>query len=263
MVLLLVGLVSSNLLPGDKRLGHHHHHGHHHGQHHDEHHHPTDPSNHHHHIEHTHEHQHTNMKELETHKNENERLTSRPKSKSKHLARGGKNLAIDFSSAVLDAETGLQCVRSESSIQSSERESLLTCRHRRVNICHYTYVTKFKPFSPRVCEDFYNKKCNIVFTKQARNVTEEACYRPYRKSCEATDDDNVEEKVEERCVTVSDTSCVTRYHPKAATDGEAAATKHVAITTCDNIPQTLCSNTRCSFVQVRINIFCITDGNIF
>ena len=192
------------------------------------------------------------MEELETHKIENARLTTRPKSKSKHRvrARGGKNLAIDFSSAVLDEETGLQCVRSESSIQSSERESLLTCRHSRVNICHYTYVTKFKPFSPRVCEDFYNKKCNIVFNKQARNVTEEACYRPYRKSCEATDDDNVEEKVEERCVTVSDTSCVTRYHPKAATDGEDAI-KHVAITTCDNIPQTLCSSTRCSFVQVR------------
>ena len=69
---------------------------------------------------------------------------------------------IDFSSAVIDQETGLKCVRTEETLKTVEREKLLSCTHSSINICHYTYVTKFSPFRPRVCEDIYSKSCTIV-----------------------------------------------------------------------------------------------------
>ena len=51
---------------------------------------------------------------------------------------------IDFSTAVVDEETGLKCVRTEESLETVEREKLLSCTHSSINICHYTYVTLFK-----------------------------------------------------------------------------------------------------------------------
>lgn len=104
--------------------------------------------------------------------------------------------------------------------------------------------------SPRICEEIYKKKCNIVFSDQAENVTEEACYTPYSQECDHTEDEEGEEG-EEVCVTLSDTSCVTRYVPKQTADGQL---KHVGQTSCDKLPQTLCSTKQCRYVQVRSGI---------
>ena len=110
---------------GDKRLGHNHqHHLHHH--HHQDHQSPDQLHQEHHQLHHHSEHQ-----------------NAKPstKSKSKSSVRKGK-ASPDFSEAVLDEETGLNCVKTEKSILKSERESLLTCRHSAINICHYSYVTR-------------------------------------------------------------------------------------------------------------------------
>ena len=107
----------------------------------------------------------------------------------------------------------------------------------------------------RICEEFYKKKCNIVFSDQAENVTEEACYTPYRQQCDDSEEAIEDEEAEEKCVTVSDTSCVTRYIPKRTADGQM---KHVGQTSCDKVPRTLCSSRRCNYVQVRFGIICET-----
>ena len=249
-MLLLLGLASSNLLPGDKRAGHHHHH-HHHGDHddHPQHHHLDHGGQHHpqHNQQPQHQH-HLKDEELESHKtSDSKNSKAKGKSKQKKL-RSGKNLSVDFSSAVLDEETGLKCVKSETSVARPGRESLLTCRHSAVTVCHYTYVTRFTQFRPRVCEDTYHKRCSIVFSSQARNVTEEACYTPYTKACDAGPRDARDtSEGEPVCVTVSDTSCVTRY------EAVSAGGQHAALTSCDSVPQTLCSaDKRCRFVQVSV-----------
>ena len=108
--------------------------------------------------------------------------------------------------------------------------------------------TLWLTLSPRICEEIYKKKCNIVFSDQAENVTEEACYTPYRQQCDDSEDD-IEDEEDEKCVTVSDSSCVTRYVPKRSADGQM---KHVGQTSCDKVPRTLCSSRRCGFVQVRL-----------
>ena len=146
---------------------------------------------------------------------------------------------IDFSSAVLDEETGLKCVRTDETVETVEREKLLSCTHSSINICHYTYVTKFSPFQPRVCEDVYSKKCNIVFTRRAEETTEQHCYRPWSRRC---DQEGQEEGqgARSQCRRVSESWCVTRYE----------ADKGTALTSCNKIPQTLCSPANCQIVQV-------------
>ena len=147
---------------------------------------------------------------------------------------------IDFSSAVLDEETGLKCVRTDETVETVEREKLLSCTHSSINICHYTYVTKFSPFQPRVCEDVYSKKCNIVFTRRAEETTEQHCYRPWSRRCDQEVEGEEEEEggARSQCRRVSESWCVTRYQ-----EGKA-------LTSCNKIPQTLCSPANCQIVQV-------------
>ena len=80
-------------------------------------------------------------------------------------------------------------------------------------------------------------------------MTEEACYTPYREECSEEEADiEDEDGEEEKCVTVRESSCVTRYVPKQTADGQM---KHVGQTSCDKVPRTLCSSRRCGYVQVR------------
>ena len=149
---------------------------------------------------------------------------------------------IDFSSAVLDDETGLKCVRTDETVETVEREKLLSCTHSSINICHYTYVTKFSPFQPRVCEDVYSKKCNIVFSRRAQETTERHCYRPWTRRCglQEGQEGQEEEGGRSQCRRVTESWCVTRYQEDKGT----------ALTSCNKIPQTLCSPANCQIVQV-------------
>ena len=213
--LLLFGIVSSNLLPGDKRLGHNHHH-----HHHQEHHHHQSPPDHQHGGEgeehHHHHDQHQEPEHDHHHKEDGER--------------SGKTLAdIDFSSAVLDDETGLKCVRTDETVETVEREKLLSCTHSSINICHYTYVTQFSPTRVEVCDDVYTKNCNIVFSKQAHNETLEHCYYPMELEC------GEGEGGEARCQTVWESSCVTRYQSASAQPSPE----------CHKIPVELCGAPAC------------------
>ena len=77
-----------------------------------------------------------------------------------------ENKLLDFSAAELDPVTGLKCLRIENeTVASVERERLLSCTHSSINICHFTYVTRFKSSRQRVCDEIYTKNCNIVFNK--------------------------------------------------------------------------------------------------
>ena len=138
---------------------------------------------------------------------------------------------IDFSSAVLDEETGLKCVRTEETLETLEREKLLSCTHSSINICHYTYVTQFSPSRVEVCEDVYTKNCNIVFSKQAKNESLEHCYYPLVMECDDTGGG------EKTCRQFTESSCVTRYQSDSA--GQP-------VTECQKIPVELCGAQSCA-----------------
>ena len=76
---------------------------------------------------------------------------------------------IDFSKAVFDPATGMKCVTEESTVNTIEREKMLECVHKKINTCHYGYVTRFKNHRVEECHDNYEKKCSITY-KQVRFI---------------------------------------------------------------------------------------------
>ena len=110
---------------------------------------------------------------------------------------------VDFSSCVQDRETGFCCVEKEETVTSVEKEPILECTHKNTEQCHYTYVTQFKPSQEEVCEENFEKSCQITFKQQAYNETVRKCYRPVEKVCSG--------QGPEVCRTVYEASCSTKY----------------------------------------------------
>jgi hypothetical protein len=50
-----------------------------------------------------------------------------------------------------------------------------------VEQCHFTYVTKFKPTQEQICDENFEKKCQITFKQQGFNETVKKCYKPVEK----------------------------------------------------------------------------------
>eukprot|EP00094_Tigriopus_californicus_P013729 TCALIF_13285-PA protein Name:"Protein of unknown function" AED:0.54 eAED:0.54 QI:0/0/0/0.5/1/1/2/0/369 len=135
------------------------------------------------------------------------------------------NGRIDFSNAVLDPESGKRCVIKNEEVQSLEKEPILECDHKNVEKCHYTYVTQFKPAQEEVCEENFEKVCQITFKQQATNETIQKCYRPLEKLCNG--------QGPEECRTVFESSCTTRYIEKQPG-------KFVGDTKCEKLPIEIC-----------------------
>ena len=59
------------------------------------------------------------------------------------------NENIDFSQATRNAD-GKLCVLKEEIIETVVKEPLLQCTHKKLQKCHYTYITKFSPIQEEV-----------------------------------------------------------------------------------------------------------------
>merc|ERR1711997_262618 len=134
-------------------------------------------------------------------------------------------VGVDFSSCVQDPETNLCCVEKLETVTTIEKEPLLECTHKTVEKCHYTYVTEFSPVQEEVCEENFEKTCQITFKQQAVNETIEKCYRPLSKVCNG--------QGEEVCQTVYESSCSTKYIEKQPG-------KFVGDTKCEKLPIEIC-----------------------
>jgi len=77
----------------------------------------------------------------------------------------------------------------------------------------------------QVCQEHYEKVCNIAFNKQATNQTLLKCYKPMKKTCEGLG------PVE--CRTVFESSCTTKYIEKRPG-------KFVGDTACQKLPVEIC-----------------------
>merc|ERR1712051_586264 len=132
---------------------------------------------------------------------------------------------VDFSSCVQDRETGFCCVEKEETVTSVEKEPILECTHKNTEQCHYTYVTQFKPSQEEVCEENFEKSCQITFKQQAYNETVRKCFRPTEKVCNG--------EGPEECRTVFESSCTTKYVEKQPG-------KFVGDTGCEKLPVEIC-----------------------
>ena len=91
---------------------------------------------------------------------------------------------IDFSACKNDPDTGLCCVDKEEQVTTLKKDPILECTHKNTEQCHFTYVTKFKPSQEQVCEENFEKSCQITFKQQAFNETVKKCYKPTAKVLE-------------------------------------------------------------------------------
>ena len=113
----------------------------------------------------------------------------------------------------------------EETVTTLKKEPILECTHKNVEQCHYTYVTKFKPSQEQVCEENFEKSCQITFKQQAYNETVRKCYKPIEKVCNG--------QGKEICQTVYESSCSTRYIDQG--DGS-----FVGDTKCEKKPVEIC-----------------------
>ena len=159
------------------------------------------------------------------------RNRNRNQNRFSQLPRGGRDGhllptgGIDFSGCVTDPDTGFCCVEVEETVQTVKRDPLLECTHRNEEKCHYTYVTQFTPTAEEVCEENFEKICQITFKQEAKEEQVEKCYRPLVKNCDG--------KGEEVCQTLFESSCTTRYIEKQPG-------KFVGDTKCEKQPVDIC-----------------------
>jgi len=131
---------------------------------------------------------------------------------------------VDFSQAVR-TDDGRLCVIKEESIETLSKDPILQCTHKQKEKCHYTYITYFKPAQEEICEENFEKKCQITFRQEATSETVRKCYRPQEKVCNG--------QGAEECRTVYESSCTTRYIEKSPG-------KFVGDTSCDKLPVKIC-----------------------
>ena len=132
---------------------------------------------------------------------------------------------VDFSSCQPDPDSGLCCVEKLETIQSVEKDPILECTHKNVEKCHYTYVTQFTPAQEEVCEENFEKTCQITFKQMAAEETVKKCYKPIEKVCNG--------QGPEECRTVYESSCTTKYIEKQPG-------KFVGDTKCEKLPIEIC-----------------------
>jgi hypothetical protein len=132
---------------------------------------------------------------------------------------------VDFSACQNDPDTGLCCVEKEETVKTIQKDPILECTHKNVEKCHYTYVTQFSPAQEEVCEENFEKTCQIVFKQQAFNETVKKCYKPLEKVCNG--------QGPEQCRTVYESSCTTKYIEKQPG-------KFVGDTHCEKLPVEIC-----------------------
>ncbi|XP_040570802.1 uncharacterized protein [Lepeophtheirus salmonis] len=136
-----------------------------------------------------------------------------------------QGLAIDFTGCVNDPSTGFCCIEKEEPFTSLQKDPILECTHKNVEKCHYTYVTQFTPSQEEVCEENFEKTCQVTFKQQAFNDTIRKCYKPLEKICNG--------QGPEECKTVYESSCTTKYVEKKPG-------KYVGDTKCEKLPIEIC-----------------------
>ena len=155
---------------------------------------------------------------------------------------------VDFTGCEMQ-DDGMCCVMREEEIQTLEKDPILECTHKEVEKCHYTYVTEFTPSQEEVCEENFEKKCQITFKQMAITETLKKCYKPLMKTCgnEAapsrvkrqlpgygdSQDDSLAGAQNQQCKTFYESSCTTKYVEKQPN-------KFVGDTTCEKLPVELC-----------------------
>ena len=106
--------------------------------------------------------------------------------------------------------------------------------YRPTSQCHYTYMTKFQPSEEEICEENYEKSCQITYRQQAYNETVKKCYTPVSKVCKG--------EGQEVGMTVcgADTACEKLPGPGCTFQDGVEECHHKVVASVVDVPEEVC-----------------------
>jgi len=128
-------------------------------------------------------------------------------------------------SKIVSTKDGRKCIIHTDLVESYTKEPLMRCDRKMEKKCHKTFITFFTPNQEKVCEEFFEKKCTIIFNKKRVGKSIRKCVRPKQKICDGNGP--------EECRTVFETSCFTQYEKEGNND-------LVSSTKCEKVPFDVC-----------------------
>merc|ERR1711971_1437050 len=148
---------------------------------------------------------------------------------SSHQSR--TSLSRSHPGKVYKRQLGDKCETKTQEIETFERRPIVTCVHKNITQCHYTFTTKYLPTKQQLCEESYQKNCQIRFSKRPVNETLKSCYKPVRKKCDG--------KGPKTCRKIYESHCKSKYDQN----------QH-RVTECAKIPRMLCG-TGCDYQEAE------------
>ncbi len=87
-------------------------------------------------------------------------------------------------------------------VEETEYDEVINCKHSYTERCHITYKTDYDPQQEEECDENYKKNCYIEYKKVAVKEPVQFCFQPLVRNC------NIPGPVE--CTTEYQSECTTR-----------------------------------------------------
>ncbi len=101
------------------------------------------------------------------------------------------------------AAAGERCIDKVVTVEETEYDEVINCKHSYTERCHVTYKTDYDPQQEEECDENYKKNCYIEYKQVAIKEPVTFCFQPLVRNC------NIPGPTE--CTTEYQSECVTRY----------------------------------------------------
>ena len=86
------------------------------------------------------------------------------------LTKSGAFKLVNFTNATLNSDGSKECVNTTGIIEMYDKKPIHECLHKDVDQCHHTYVTEFEPIQEEVCDENYQKSCQVSSNIHSRKI---------------------------------------------------------------------------------------------
>ena len=86
------------------------------------------------------------------------------------LTKSGAFKLVNFTNATLNSDGSKECVNTTGIIEMYDKKPIHECLHKDVEQCHHTYVTEFEPIQEEVCDENYQKSCQVSTNIHSRKT---------------------------------------------------------------------------------------------
>lgn len=111
----------------------------------------------------------------------------------------GNGIALDIGTI---AAAGERCIDKVVTVEETEYDNVINCKHSYSERCHTTYKTDYTPQQEEECDENFRKNCFIDYKNVAIKEKVKVCFQPLVRNC------NIPGPIE--CTTEYQTRCTTR-----------------------------------------------------